>query len=846
MNAPSDEELSVDVVFLNDRGFNTDRSLSFWPAQRTRQRLDRAHTYRPAPGELSQTQCEHLASALINKSFIYEELDLRRSSLKASGAELLFAALDSSYYSLEALRLSDCVLTERCLTSLVSALTSGRFYLKELDLNGNRHLMEAGVRLLSAGLRNRKCRLKILRLVCCKLTETSCAYLGSALERSIWLEELDLSGNRLQDAGVKLLTAGLKGPLCVLKAVRLRSCSLTEMSCGYVASVLMSRPLLKELDLSLNQLHDVGIKLLSDSLKSHNCKLRTLRLTSCAFSVQGCAALVSALTSRTSDLTELDVSGNQLQPEGMRLLSALVQSPACHLQTLRVSSGQNLITTERPVAGTSSNPSADMTTRDRKLAEHMTRNLHVFVPFVQQGDVNTRRRSSPWDTRRLIAPYESSLEQTVIKIHKVLPMLTQANPSHAAHGPNTTNRDPGPSECADAFKTDFTPEVSEIKPGETSYKFRVQHSGTYQCVLTRLVFTVTQPGRLSYRIIQWDQGLLQSAGKTPAGPLYSIQCSEDSVSQLHLPHCETQPALITGGLSVVHCSDDAMSFLEPLRITDTHVVVDVPHFSAFGLVWDLIEGFLNIHRPTKGQVLLFHRTRKNQTVNVFLLPENVPLMEVKGQQEEAAHIVTPSSCVLSKGRSYSLRCPEAYRVQPACSVFDINYGPNYHPAFEVRLSLNTEEAAVTVLDQERMPVWDYYAEFTGLSFASNSSLTAASSAMEPDSVHRQAEGSGPSGQNLPWPESVQGEEERKLLSVRSKVITAASTSVVNALLDNLLENRVINSREIESVQAMARADKTRELLDMVRRKGNTACKLLIDTLCELDPFLSETLQLKQE
>ncbi|XP_040929054.1 NACHT, LRR and PYD domains-containing protein 1a-like [Betta splendens] len=122
-----------------------------------------------------------------------------------------------------------------------------------------------------------------------------------------------------------------------------------------------------------------------------------------------------------------------------------------------------------------------------------------------------------------------------------------------------------------------------IDSEETSYRFSVQGPGTYQCAVTRLVFNMTQQGQLSYRIIQWDESLLQSAGKTPAGPLYSIQCSEDAVSQLHLPHCETQPELITGGLSVVHFTDDGMSILEPLLITNTHVVVDVHHFSAFWL-----------------------------------------------------------------------------------------------------------------------------------------------------------------------------------------------------------------------------------------------------------------------
>lgn len=84
-----------------------------------------------------------------------------------------------------------------------------------------------------------------------------------------------------------------------------------------------------------------------------------------------------------------------------------------------------------------------------------------------------------------------------------------------------------------------------------------------------------------------------------------------------------------GGLSVAHFSDEGMSLMKPLEITETHVVVNVPHLSAFGLVLDIIKRILNIHKPISGQVLLFHRPMQNRKLNVFLLPENVPLPEVK-------------------------------------------------------------------------------------------------------------------------------------------------------------------------------------------------------------------------
>uniref|UniRef100_A0A8C9YZ73 CARD domain-containing protein n=1 Tax=Sander lucioperca TaxID=283035 RepID=A0A8C9YZ73_SANLU len=39
------------------------------------------------------------------------------------------------------------------------------------------------------------------------------------------------------------------------------------------------------------------------------------------------------------------------------------------------------------------------------------------------------------------------------------------------------------------------------------------------------------------------------------------------------------------------------------------------------------------------------------------------------------------------------------------------------------------------------------------------------------------------------------------------------------------------------------ADKARNLIDMVRRKGRAASSVLISTLCEVDPVLSRELRL---
>ncbi|XP_026196943.1 NACHT, LRR and PYD domains-containing protein 3-like [Anabas testudineus] len=121
------------------------------------------------------------------------------------------------------------------------------------------------------------------------------------------------------------------------KAV-LSGCNLSERSCEALSSVLSYQLCsLTQLDLSNNNLQDSGMKLLCAGLKSPRNTQISLRLSGCKLTDRTCEVLSTVLSSQSSSLRELNVSNNSMQDSGVNLLSAGLESPHCRLENLRLS-----------------------------------------------------------------------------------------------------------------------------------------------------------------------------------------------------------------------------------------------------------------------------------------------------------------------------------------------------------------------------------------------------------------------------------------------------------------------------------------------------------------------------
>ncbi|XP_039540918.1 NACHT, LRR and PYD domains-containing protein 4E-like isoform X3 [Pimephales promelas] len=220
-------------------------------------------------GDLSPAQWSALAFVLLTSEEELEEFELQKFKKSDECLIRLSAVIKASRRAL----LNNCNLTDKSCSSLAAVLGSDT-NLKELNMNNNK-LQDSGVKLLCTGLKNIKCKLEILRLRDCYMTDEGCSDVTSALKSNpSHLRELDLSENNLGDSGVKTLSDLLMNPQFKLEKLHLFDCGITDVS-SLTQSLTNSKALqfLKELDLSFNKIGD-SKRRLRDELRDSNCVLR--------------------------------------------------------------------------------------------------------------------------------------------------------------------------------------------------------------------------------------------------------------------------------------------------------------------------------------------------------------------------------------------------------------------------------------------------------------------------------------------------------------------------------------------------------------------------------------------
>ncbi|KAJ8001455.1 hypothetical protein DPEC_G00169670 [Dallia pectoralis] len=387
-------------------------------------------------------------------------------------------------------------------------------------------------------------------------------------------------------------------------------------------------------------------------------------------------------------------------------------------------------------------------------------------------------------------------------------------------------------EHPDLKSTDeFIPEVQD-QENVREYRFQCPRAGLFQCEVTGLVFGMDGEGEVLYRTVPWDISLLAQSGKRPAGPLFNFTCTQTSISQLHLPHCEVYSKGGCDFLSVAHETDDSIEFIHPHQTTETHVILNVTGFCKYGITKDTNAPVT----PIWVMVLLFYQlpdVNNRSILNVLLLPRTVVLDEVcekrkrrNGDREK--YIEINHDCVLTPDEDYTLSTDlsdEHYHIDPKKAMF-VNYVSftNYTTTFQLRLKTVFEEVNLVLKEHHGDETWRRSVPLPAppVNIPSTGSTTEDTQTAPP--------------LNPPNPLGL-------AFMRRNRTVLETRLGLLQPILVRLQGCGVLTDEEREVV--VSKSTKTLQnqaLLDMVVRKGDEAQEEFYQVLRKADPYLVRDLE----
>ncbi|XP_045072724.1 NACHT, LRR and PYD domains-containing protein 1 homolog [Coregonus clupeaformis] len=354
----------------------------------------------------------------------------------------------------------------------------------------------------------------------------------------------------------------------------------------------------------------------------------------------------------------------------------------------------------------------------------------------------------------------------------------------------------------------------------------------YECTVSGLRWVCERDVILKYHFRNWEpySHLLIDMQYGQGGPLLDITMELVELEEVHLPHfvcLGTNPSL-RNEMKILHVEEHGVSVEEVHEVTRFHAKILHPKFSAISVILSYIF-FWNV--DVHCDVVLYMAVKKATVISrLYMLLRNSSQKEAVRDREKHQVSQGYSELVLSSPNGslklnswFAVKDPHSSSINPekiqllpadttpsCCKMVMRNTGVD----IEMEL-IGDDERTVW---RDMVPTDEYIPE------------THSTSAVL--------------GAGRPAESSLTGSAEQQLRSVRTEFVRRVSGPVLDSLLDGLLQHTVINQEEMESVKVIAeRAEKARDIIDMVLRKGTESCSRMINLLGELDPCLWSQLQI---
>ncbi|XP_038842595.1 NACHT, LRR and PYD domains-containing protein 1 homolog isoform X2 [Salvelinus namaycush] len=352
--------------------------------------------------------------------------------------------------------------------------------------------------------------------------------------------------------------------------------------------------------------------------------------------------------------------------------------------------------------------------------------------------------------------------------------------------------------------------------------------GSYECTVSGLRWLCERDVILKYHFRNWDpySQLLKDMQYTQGGPLLDITMELGELEEVHLPHfvcLGTNPSL-RNEMKILHVEEHGVSLEEVHEVTRFHAKILHPKFSAISLILRLLSWNVDVHC----ELMLYLTVMKETLISrLYLFPWNPGQIQAVEQQESKFQgskrfPITRPEQSFKLYSSIRLNIPCSTSINPPIHFIQRDTTPSFFKAVVKMTGIDIEMELFS--DDERI-VWTEIVSRDEYITDTHST-------------------SAVSGAGRPAESSLTGSAEHQLLSVRAEFVKRVSGPVLNELLDRLLQHTVINQEDMESVKVIAeRAEKARDIIDMVLRKGTESCSRMMNLLGELDPYLCSQLQI---